>query len=252
MSSEDSRDFYDEYVERQLRVGVNARHESILRYLLRFGLEPGHRVLEVGCGVGTLTGLLAGALEGGGRLLAVDLSPRSVEAARARLGGHDHVRLEAGDVLEMPLEGPFDVVVLPDVLEHIPLDDHPALFRRLAGSLAPGGFVLAHYPNPHYLAWCREHRPALLQHLDQPVWADGLTAAAYPADLTLEYLETYSIWVREGDYQVALFRSRPADPSFHDVAPRPGIGDRVRGLARRILSGGGEGASSGGDEAPGG
>jgi SAM-dependent methyltransferase len=249
MSSEESREFYDDYVERQLRVGVNERHRSILGFLLRFGLQPEHRVLEIGCGVGTLTGLIDGALGRGGQLLGVDLSPRSVAAARARLGGRERVRLEVGDVLELPLEGPFDAVVLPDVLEHIPRERHPALFRTVAALLAPAGFVLAHYPNPHYLAWRREHRPDLLQQVDQPVWADALTAAAYPAGLTLEYLETYSIWVREGDYQVALFRPRPAEPSFRERPDRPGavtrIRARVRDLARRLPGGSGRGAEEG-------
>ena len=177
-----SREFYDDYVERQLRVGVNERHRSILRYLLRFGLQPHHRVLEIGCGVGTLTGLLADELRDGGRLLGVDLSPRSIEAA-----------------------------------------------------LEPGGFVLAHYPNPHYLAWCHDNRPDLLQELDQPVWADRLTADAYGAGLTLEYLETYSIWIREGDYQVALLRPRPARPDFHTIPERRGVGRRIRERLRGLL-----------------
>jgi SAM-dependent methyltransferase len=248
MSSEESREFYDDYVERQLRVGVNERHRAILGFLLRFGMEPSHRVLEIGCGVGALTGLIDEALGPGGELLGVELSPRSVAAARARLRGRERVRLAVGDVLELPLEGLFDAVVLPDVLEHIPRERHPALFRKTAALLAPGGFVLAHYPNPHYLEWRREHRPELLQRVDQPLWGDALTAAAYPAGLTLEYLETYSIWVREGDYQVALFRPRPEKPTFHEL-PHPSgavarIRDRILGLARRLPGAGGRGAET--------
>ena len=254
MSSTESRAFYDEYVERQLRVGVNRRHEAIRDFALRFGLEPHHRVLEIGAGVGTVTGLLAAELdpdEGG--VVGVDLSPRSIEAARARLARVPHARMEAGDVLEMELEGPFDVVVLPDVLEHIPLELHPALFGRIAGWLAPDGFVLAHYPNPHFLAWCHEHRPDLLQQVDQPIWADALTAAAYPAGLTLEYLETYAIWIEEGDYQVALFRPRSAVDDFRAIEERPGVVDRLRAMARRALDrvgGGGGGDDDSGDGDP--
>ncbi len=77
----DLKAFYDEYVGRQLAVGVNERHHAILRWLRRFGLCRGDRVLEIGCGVGTLTGLIASAIGPEGFLLAVDLSPKSIEAA---------------------------------------------------------------------------------------------------------------------------------------------------------------------------
>ncbi len=37
--------------------------------------------------------------------------------------------LMAGDVLELDVGGSYDVIVLPDVIEHIPLELHEALFQ---------------------------------------------------------------------------------------------------------------------------
>ena len=231
----DSRAFYDEYVGRQVAVGVNERHHAILGWLREAGLRPGHRVLEVGCGVGTLTGLLASELTQG-QLVGVDLSPKSVEAARERLGSPAHVRLEAGDVLEMALEGSFDAIVLPDVIEHIPLELHSRLFERLASWLAPDGFILAHYPNPWYLSWCAEHRPELLQLVDQPVHADQLTRDAYAHGLYLASLKTYSIWIREGDYVVAVFRPAAAATTFTELPQRrPSLPRRLWRRLRGLL-----------------
>jgi cyclopropane fatty-acyl-phospholipid synthase-like methyltransferase len=110
--------YYDEYVPRQTATGVNARHKSIARLLISFGLQPDHRVLEIGCGIGTVTGLVAEKLSAGGSLLATDLSPKSIEAAKRRLAGFGNVRLLAGDILSLDLNDIFDVVVLPDVIEH--------------------------------------------------------------------------------------------------------------------------------------
>jgi cyclopropane fatty-acyl-phospholipid synthase-like methyltransferase len=231
----DSKAFYDDWVDRQTAVGVNERHRAILAWLQRFGLREDHRVLEVGCGVGTVTALLAETLSERGSVLGVDLSPRSVDAARARLAGRDNVRLEAADVLEMDLSERFDVVVLPDVIEHIPLEHHGRLFARLASWTRPDGFVLLHYPNPLYLDWCREHRPELLQPVDQAIHPHHVATRAHEHGLHLVHLETYSIWVEEGDYVVALLRPARADVAFHDLpGPTPSLLDRIRGRLRRL------------------
>jgi trans-aconitate 2-methyltransferase len=235
MRSMDSEAFYDEYVGRQLSVGVNERHHAILAWLQRFGMRPGQRVLEIGCGVGTLTGLIGRELGADGSLIGVDLSSKSIEAARARLGGLRNTEFLAGDILELEIEGTFDVVVLPDVIEHIPLELHRRLFERVAEWTAADGFVLLHYPNPYYLAWCHEHRPELLQHVDQPIYADELAAHVHASGLTLAFLETYSIWVREGDYVAAVLRHADAGATFTDVEPDQSLLQRLRGGARRIL-----------------
>jgi cyclopropane fatty-acyl-phospholipid synthase-like methyltransferase len=231
--------FYDEFVDHQLTIGVNERHHSIMRHLKRAGLEPRHRILEIGCGVGTLTGLLAEHISRDGSLLATDLSPKSVEVARASLARFANVDLRAGDILEMEIDGTFDVIVLPDVIEHIPLEQHPQLFGRIAGWLREGGFALMNYPNPNFLEWCREHKPEELQVIDQPVYTDVLTANAYPHGLYLDFLETYSIWVHEGDYQVAVLRRRADATDFTEIPWRPPFRQKLREAlalrARRLL-----------------
>jgi trans-aconitate 2-methyltransferase len=236
MGSTDARTFYDKYVGRQTEVGVNARHHAILGWLRRSGLRPDHRLLEIGCGVGTLTQLLAEELDPRGSVVGVDFSARSVEAAGERLASFANVELVVGDALEVELHRSFDVVVLPDVIEHIPLEHHGALFARVAAWVRPDGFVLLHYPNPHHLEWCRKHRPDLLQVIDQPIHADVLLANAYPHGLYLDLLETYSIWIREGDYVVAVMRLKEGIASFTPLPePGPSLLARIRGRVRRLI-----------------
>jgi cyclopropane fatty-acyl-phospholipid synthase-like methyltransferase len=227
----DAKTFYDEYVDRQTAVGVNDRHRAIMRWLKRAGLRGDHRVLEIGCGIGTLTQLLAEDLGSEGSILALDLSPKSIEVARTRLASFPNVRLEAADVLTLELTREFDVVVLPDVIEHIPLDLHGALFDRISAWLQHHGFALVHYPNPHYQDWLRDNRPELLQVIDQAVQADTLVANAHASGLYLDFLETYSIWIREGDYVAAVFRPTAGVGTFTEIPePRPSL--LSRGLGR--------------------
>jgi trans-aconitate 2-methyltransferase len=230
----DVSDYYDAYVEHQAAVGVNERHHAIVGWLRRAGLSPDHRILEIGCGIGTLTELLGGALGPHGSVLALDLSPHSIETATERLASFSKVSLMAADVLEAKLEGRFDVIVMPDVIEHIPLEHHRLLFERVASWLEPHGFVVLNYPNPHYLAWCHVHRPELLQVIDQPIDADVLLANAYPHGLYLDFLATYSIWIREGDYVVAVLRPKTSTGTFMPLpAPGRSLLRRVAGRVRR-------------------
>lgn len=100
---------------------------------------PGCRVLEIGCGVGAQTVLLAGGSPEA-RILSVDRSFGSVREARAaaRRHGCANVRFAVGDVFAAPWpEASFDHVFMCFVLEH--LAEPLAALRALRAALKPGG-----------------------------------------------------------------------------------------------------------------
>ena len=102
------------------------------------GIEPGMRVLDVGCGTGALTARLA-QIVGGDRVLAVDPSEAYVQALRERVPG---VAVRAGSAEALPFEdGGFDAVLAQLVIQA--LDDAPAAAREMRRVAAPGGVVAA-------------------------------------------------------------------------------------------------------------
>ena len=104
--------------------------------------EPhlGAHVLEVGAGHGSITGRLAAR----GRVTATELSERCVPLLEERYGHHDHVTVFHGDVLANTNLGPFDSVVLVNVLEHIENDEKAlSSIQRL---VRPGGTVVLYVP----------------------------------------------------------------------------------------------------------
>ncbi len=118
----------------------------------------GGRVLDIGCGTGFLLEKLA---ERGYSGIGVDLSPESVEHARTRLeemGAGDRLTAVVGSAYEPP-EGPFDLVTLTDVLEH--LEDPRACLTALRAQMAPGGLLVISTPNrrslPGARRWMSEH-----------------------------------------------------------------------------------------------
>jgi trans-aconitate 2-methyltransferase len=217
------REYYDALVDRQVAVGTNERHVAIARWLREFGLESHHRVLEIGCGVGTVTELVAPQIPRG-KLLAFDISPRSVDVAAARLRRYGHVEVRCGDYLEAELGEEFDLILLPDVLEHIPPARHGALFERIDKNLQLQGFVVVHIPDPTYQDFLRATCPERLQPVDVAVHTDELCRAVYPAGFYVHFLATYPVWSPEGEYQVVQLRKRAARTTFSQSAPEhPGL-----------------------------
>lgn len=97
----------------------------------RFG-----RALELACANGETTRALARRCL---RLLAVDGSPAAIEAARARTGDLPQVTLrEAALPGQMP-RGPFDLIVVSELLYYLDQRDFSDLLGRIERSLAPGG-----------------------------------------------------------------------------------------------------------------
>jgi trans-aconitate 2-methyltransferase len=103
--------------------------------------RPAGRVVDLGCGTGLLTATLHRELDAG-EALGVDSSDAMLERARTlEVSGLRFVR---GDINEWETDAPVDVVFSNAALQWVP--DHPRLFRRLTGMLAPGGELAVQVP----------------------------------------------------------------------------------------------------------
>ncbi len=104
-------------------------------------LKPGLRVLDLGCGPGTLSVGLAEAIAPGA-LYGVDMEPSQVDLARsvAEAGGHDNATFRVGDVTGLAFDDDrFDVVHGHAILAHVP--DTEAVLAEAKRVLKPGGLI---------------------------------------------------------------------------------------------------------------
>jgi SAM-dependent methyltransferase len=114
------------------------------RLIRECGIAPGWSVLEVGCGAGDVTLLLAEAVGPSGKVLAFDREAKAIETTRARasMAGHSNVQYVVGSDIDFPGQAPFDAVFGRYVLIH--QDDPARLVRDAAGVLRKGGVVAFH------------------------------------------------------------------------------------------------------------
>jgi SAM-dependent methyltransferase len=101
-------------------------------------LAPGMRVLDVGCGPGTITRGLAEAVAPGGTCVGIDVEASQIELARAGAAGN--LSFEVGSAYALPFpDGSFDAVFSHALFEHLarPADVAAELHRVLR----PGGVI---------------------------------------------------------------------------------------------------------------
>ncbi|MGH3871605.1 MAG: methyltransferase domain-containing protein [Pseudonocardiaceae bacterium] len=155
---------------------THGHHDSVLRshrwrtvdnsaaYLVPH-LRPGRRLLDVGCGPGTLTTDLAQRVAPG-TVVGIDNDPAPLGEARAEAQRHGvrNVRFAVADVyhLDFP-DATFDVVHAHQVLQHLA---HPVeALREMRRVCTPGGVVAARDADYAAMTWYPPH-PGLDRWLD--------------------------------------------------------------------------------------
>ncbi|MFD0774599.1 SAM-dependent methyltransferase [Streptomonospora algeriensis] len=104
------------------------------------------RAFEPGCAIGALTRDLAGRCD---ELLAWERVAAAAQRAEQELAGFPHVRVHRGNVPREWPQGGFDLIVLSELLYYFGDADLQNLLDRTAGSLRPGGTVVAvHWRHP--------------------------------------------------------------------------------------------------------
>jgi SAM-dependent methyltransferase len=182
---------------------THGHHESVLRshkwrtvansaaYLAPH-LTGGVRVLDVGCGPGTITADI-GRLVAPGRVLGIDLSADVIADARGAAGGGPNVAFAVGDLYRSDIpDASFDVVHAHQVLQHVA--DPIGALRQMKRVCAPGGLVAARdsdygawrwYPDePALDRWLALYRTIARRNAGEPDAGRFLLAWAHAAGFT--------------------------------------------------------------------
>jgi len=170
---------------------VDFQRSHFLPTILRFSPLAGKRGLEIGCGTGPSTVVMA---EAGASVIALDVDPRMTEAASLRIRYHGLAHaaqarwVERTDALAFPDEH-FDLIVVNGVMEHVRPEMRAAILRELWRVLHRGGqMFIGETPNRlwpiddhttglwwvHYLPAACARRYALLRKRIKP--ADDMFA----------------------------------------------------------------------------
>ncbi|MBW1676053.1 MAG: methyltransferase domain-containing protein [Deltaproteobacteria bacterium] len=118
--------------------GIHTKHRHMQYHNFFVGrIDAGERVLDIGCGIGALAYDVA--IKAGAEVVGVDLNAYNIAQARERYA-HPQVEYRVGDALQGLPDGFFDVVILSNVLEHLP--ERPAFLLRAQEVARPSRFLI--------------------------------------------------------------------------------------------------------------
>jgi ubiquinone/menaquinone biosynthesis C-methylase UbiE len=119
------------------------------RLFAHIGPLRGFKVLEPGCGTGRLTEILSDHVEPTGVVVALDISPMMVNAARSRTATRENVEIHLSPVEDFLVEEKrYDLVVCHQVFPHF--EDKKKVLTSLSKALKPEGrLVVIHFISFH-------------------------------------------------------------------------------------------------------
>ena len=108
--------------------GTHPKHR-LIRYHDFFvdRIEPDDRVLDIGCGIGAVAHSIA--TRSGASVVGIDVSKERVAQARSE-NAHPRIEYVVGDATDDVPGGPYDVIVMSNVLEH--MSNRPEFLRSVA------------------------------------------------------------------------------------------------------------------------
>lgn len=206
-TKEEVTDFYDEFIKNQKKIGISIRHRLIYKKLKKIGLKNDSNVLEIGCGIGTVSNLIIKHITNG-QFVGCDISPKSIEIAK-KINPTKNVEFICTDMSNFDHNLKFDFFVFPDVLEHIPVDQHKNIFKIISNLSKPSSKVLINIPEPECLDWYRKNKPEVLQIIDQSLSMQDLLNNCYDYGFKVESIIPYSIHASENNYlSIVLYREK--------------------------------------------
>jgi SAM-dependent methyltransferase len=179
--------------------GVHTKHRH-MRYHDFFinRVKRDEEVLDIGCGIGAVAYDVAD--KAGAKVWGVDLDAANIAKAKARFV-HPNVTYVVGDVLKDLPGQQFDVVILSNVLEHLP--GRPQFLRRVLETAHPSR-VLIRVP-----VFERDWRVPLKKELGvewrlDPTHETEYTLESFAAEMDEAGLETVHLEVRWGEIWTEL------------------------------------------------
>jgi len=154
-------------------------YEHWHRYAFARRFVAGKRVLDVACGEGYGSALLA---QVAAAVTGIDIDAAAVAHARESYAALSNLRFDEGSAAALPLaDASVDVVVSFETIEHLPRADQPRMLAEIARVLTVEGVLVLSTPNPVEYSTARDFHNPFHQHEPHRAELEALLRGAFPA-----------------------------------------------------------------------
>ena len=130
------------------KLSTQLQYQFALRASGQLNIQPGDRVLDIGCGTGNLVDFIAKKVGPSGKVVAFDPDADRIQVARQKFYGHQNVEFHVCTSVEFPWQqmGLFDHVITTSAMHFMSTDEKLKLLRSVFSVLKPGGCFAGNQP----------------------------------------------------------------------------------------------------------
>ncbi|MBA6152697.1 class I SAM-dependent methyltransferase [Gelidibacter maritimus] len=205
----ESLEFYNQFEGRLIKDYVlgNKRVIGAIKNLGQFIPKNSQKILDIGCGIGWSSYEFAKSFPNS-QVNAIDLSPVLIETASKLFDDKKNLIFKTYDLTDGLPKDTYDVIVMIDVYEHIPLSERFEFHKSIKKNLNNRGRLVLACPSKYHQAYIKEHNPSGIQPIDEDVDFETINQIAKDIDGEVILFEYQNIW-RNYDYLYAVIEINP-------------------------------------------
>lgn len=236
-TSTDIADFYDIFQKRQLRDYVygNLRVQMSIDFCLNQMSAQTKNILDVGCGVG-ISSYHFSQHSNDLSVTGIDISPKNIQAANRLFGHQRNLNFLESDMSRVPPGGPFDLITLLDVYEHIPVEAREEFHSSLSSCLSDSGVLILTTPSPLHQEWLADEEPEGLQIVDETITLENVADLAVGVSGQLVSYDWVDVW-KTNQYCYSIISRNPEYRSVHHSWTPLSVPQRFSRKIKRIFYG---------------
>ncbi len=207
-------EFYDEFSKKLVSdyISGNPRVKAQLAFFEAIVDKSTKSILVVGCGIGDVTYKLAQKYNFT-KVVGVDISTQNINTAKKLFSG-TNLEFRCLNIITDTLDDKWDLVLFPDVYEHIPTSTRSSLHESLSQILSKNGACAFTCPTVEHQAKLRKSGEEL-QIVDEDVTLKDLDKLANDVGARLVFFSYICVW-SNGDYFHSLI-SRGVDNELKSI-----------------------------------